>query len=104
MIYHKLLEATGEEYMLRQLAEENCELAQASLKLVRAMNGETPMSIADARAAFLEEYADVLLMTTIFMSADIISDEESVDVENAMTNKLDRFCRRVLNKNQSPAN
>lgn len=35
---------TGEEYMLRQLAEECTELAHACLKKVRAGKGETPMS------------------------------------------------------------
>ena len=90
--------------MLRQLAEECCELAQASLKLVRAVKGETPVSVADARAAFLEEYADVTLMTLIFMSADIISDKESMDVENIIADKLARFVKRVILKDQSPAN
>lgn len=90
--------------MLRQLAEECCELAQASLKLVRAVKGETPVSVVDARAAFLEEYADVTLMTLIFMSADIISDKESMDVENIIADKLARFVKRVILKDQSPAN
>ena len=40
----------GDEYLLRQLAEECIELAHASLKLIRAMRGETPLPIEKARA------------------------------------------------------
>ena len=53
----------GDEYMLRQLAEECCELAQAALKVIRAKHKETPMRMDEAEEKFLEEVAvvDVLL-------------------------------------------
>ena len=52
----------SEEYMLRQLAEECAELAQSALKLIRAVNHETPMSELEARLHFIEEMADVAVM------------------------------------------
>ena len=48
---------------LAQTAEESAELAQAALKLRRAIDGSnpTPKSIHEATDAFNEELADVLL-------------------------------------------
>ena len=57
----------GDEYMLRQLAEECCELAQAALKVIRAKHKETPMRMDEAEEKFLEEVADVdVLLAGIF--------------------------------------
>ena len=49
--------------ILQQLAEESSELAQASLKLIRAMgNGNpTPIALADAKAKMIEEANDVAM-------------------------------------------
>lgn len=46
--------------ILAQLAEEASELAQAALKLRRALDGTnpTPKSVEECRKAFEEEYAD----------------------------------------------
>lgn len=44
---------------LIQLAEEAAELAQASLKMIRAMEGDTPVGEETAWAHVLEEMADV---------------------------------------------
>ena len=48
--------------ILAQLAEEASELAQAALKLRRALDGTnpTPKSVEECRKAFEEEYADVV--------------------------------------------
>lgn len=48
--------------ILAQLAEEASELAQAALKLRRALDGTnpTPKSAKECRKAFEEEYADVV--------------------------------------------
>ncbi|MCD7887344.1 MAG: hypothetical protein LUG44_06975 [Clostridiales bacterium] len=50
-----------ETEILAQLAEESAELAQAALKLRRALDGTNPTPVAeeDARTNLLEEYADV---------------------------------------------
>ena len=50
-----------ERKLLIQIAEEGAELAQACLKLVRVIEGDSPVSEADARNNLLEEMADVLL-------------------------------------------
>ena len=55
----------GDEYILRQIAEECTELAQASLKMIRATRGETPMPVIEAYRAMLEEVADVRLMLCV---------------------------------------
>ena len=49
--------------ILAQLAEESSELAQAALKLRRAIDGKnpTPSSISECEAAMDEEIADVEL-------------------------------------------
>ena len=48
--------------ILAQLAEETSELAQAALKLRRALDGTnpTPKSVEECQKAFEEEYADVV--------------------------------------------
>ena len=49
--------------ILAQLAEEAAELAQAALKLRRAMNGmnPTPVGFSEAYNNLIEEYSDVTL-------------------------------------------
>lgn len=52
----------SEAEILAQLAEEASELAQAALKLRRALDGTnpTPVTAIDAKAQLREEFADVL--------------------------------------------
>lgn len=47
--------------ILAQLAEEASELAQAALKLRRALDGtnSTPKSVAECEANLMEEFADI---------------------------------------------
>lgn len=49
--------------ILAQLAEEASELAQAALKLRRALDGTnpTPKSVNECENALIEEYADVIV-------------------------------------------
>ena len=54
---------------LIQLAEEAAELSQASLKLIRAMDGDTPVSVCEATWHLLEEMADVYV-TALTMEPD----------------------------------
>ena len=62
---HKLMayvvDRATESEVLAQLAEEAAELAQAALKLRRALGGPNPtrVSVEEARAALIEEAADV---------------------------------------------
>lgn len=52
----------GEAEVLAQMAEEAAELAQAALKLRRAIDGKnpTPKSIEYCRKGLVEEYSDVV--------------------------------------------
>lgn len=61
-MFEKIVEKYGEEYMLRQLAEECAELTQAALKVIRARKNETPMRIDEAMEHLMEELADVEVM------------------------------------------
>lgn len=54
------------DYVLRQMAEEYAEAAQAALKLIRALNGETPVTPSEAMRKLIEEVADCDLMRDIF--------------------------------------
>ena len=51
---NEIVKKYGEEYMLRQLAEECNELSQAALKLIRARRKETPMREDEARERSFE--------------------------------------------------
>ena len=53
---------------LIQLAEEAAELSQASLKLIRAMERNTPVTEMDAKMHLLEEIADVMLCSKVLTS------------------------------------
>ena len=75
--------------ILCQLAEEAAELAQAALKLRRAMDGRnpTPVSSAEAMACVTEEIADVRLCLRLLRM-----DQESRCIQER---KLERWCRRL---------
>lgn len=75
---------------LIQLAEESAELAQASLKMIRSLEGDTPISEADAREHLLEEIADVKLC------ADIITTKvEDKKIRAIYTRKCKRWEERL---------
>lgn len=56
----------GEEKVLRLLVKECAELIQAAMKLRRVRNGKnpTPVTEEEAKAALLEEIADVSICLT----------------------------------------
>lgn len=85
----------GEEYMLRQLAEECCELAQAALKVIRAKHKETPMRESEAWERFLEELADVEVLRDGIMSA-MLNPEEKEYVYDTELFKENRMYERML--------
>ena len=101
MTIKEMIAMTGEEYMLRQLAEECAELAQAALKLVRAWNGETPVPASEARAALIEELADASLMQLI-VEVGLLTLDEDVQRQEIFHSKRERFIRRLQAK-QTPA-
>lgn len=97
MTSKELIAATSEEYMLRQLTEECCELSQAALKLIRAYNNETPVSVDKARQKLIEELADVKIMFNIVYT--LLSKNELADYDAILKYKKDRFSKRIREKN-----
>ena len=74
--------------ILAQLAEEAAELAQAALKLRRALDGTnpTPVSKADAGAALIEELSDVTLCCKLL---------DAQPNYRIIQNKLNRWRKRL---------
>ena len=81
---------------LIQLSEECVECAQASLKLFRALNGDTPVSQMDAREHLIEEIADVSVCMTALHDVAPLS-----DVGEIITEKAQRWEQRI-NAGQDP--
>ena len=85
----------GKKYILRQMAEECCELAQAALKYIRADRKETPMRIDEAIEHLTEEIADVRLMIDA-VSATVLSERDVDDVRAIKEQKFDRWKTRMV--------
>ena len=74
--------------ILAQLAEETSELAQAALKLRRALDGTnpTPKSVAECEANLMEEFSDISNAVTALCDAwfgdDLDSECEFWDAEH----------------------
>lgn len=85
----------GNKYILRQMAEECSELAQAALKYIRADLKETPMRIDEAIEHLTEEIADVRLMIDA-VSATVLSERNVDDVQAIKEQKLDRWKKRMI--------
>lgn len=81
--------------ILAQLAEECAELAQAALKLRRALTGDnpTPVSAEDAEDHLFAELADVILCVNVAMD-ELVYDTAS-SLEQEMAKKADRWARRL---------
>lgn len=90
----RIIEKYGEEYVLRQLAEECSELSKASLKMIRAQRRETPVLPLDARDNFIEELADV--QNAIRAAKELLSPEEEMRLLTIRREKEDRWYRRML--------
>ena len=92
----RIVDKYGQEYMLRQLAEECAELAQAALKLIRVQHMEgTPVEPVFARARLMNEVADVSLMLDVTSRA-LLTDQERAAVEWEAQAKANRMINRLL--------
>lgn len=82
----------GDEELLSQLAEECAELAQAALKLRRAMDGRNPTSKTreECLDKLTEEVEDVLLVL------DVLHTVQSTEVQEIQRRKLDRWYKRLM--------
>lgn len=89
----------------RQLAEEASELAQAALKLRRALDGKnpTPKSVKECEENLLEELADVKVAFTVYLSDSkpCIKARASEEINKTTEIKLDRWFSRLEAKEQS---
>lgn len=92
-----IAENLSDEDILCQIAEEAAELAQAALKLRRAITKTNPTPVAVEKAAdnLIEEYGDtVVACVTYFMKHDLI-DRKYVDVLEKSNTKYSRWAQRI---------
>lgn len=94
--------------ILAQLAEEASELAQAALKLRRALDGTnpTPKSVAKCEANLMEEFADINNAVNALCDAwfgdDLDSEREFWNAEREIEySKYKRWLSRLEAKEQS---
>lgn len=87
----------SDEDILCQISEEASELAQAALKLRRAITqtNPTPMTVEEASENFIEEYGDtVVAMTAYFMKHGMI-DRKVRDILEQSNTKYSRWAQRI---------
>lgn len=89
------------EEILAQMAEEAAELAQAALKLRRAMDetNPTPKSVDVCLSDLVEEYADVTLCVNEFVESEFSSESFDNSVKNVMHFKRKRWISRLKERN-----
>ena len=80
----------GTDDLLVQLAEECAEASQSACKLHRAFNGLTPVSCEDANENLLEELADVLTASMVYLTLD-----EWDLIKHKMIEKINRWYERT---------
>lgn len=80
--------------ILAQLGEEAAELAQAALKLRRALDGTnpTPKSVNECMEALEEEYADVIVCVS---AIDEIDPDVFKHIVHIVEIKHDRWLKRL---------
>ncbi len=92
-----IVENLSEEDILCQIAEEAAELAQAALKLRRAITGTnpTPVSYEDAIYNLIEEYGDVVGAFMVYAKKSEI-DTEVYELSNEnIEPKFYRWAKRI---------
>ena len=94
-MFVEIVEKCGREYMLRQMAEECNELAQAALKLIRVWHKETPMREDEAWEHLLEELADVEVMIDGVCNAMLDRAQRGIKAE-IEERKMERMYDRLI--------
>ena len=92
-----IAENLSDEDILCQIAEEAAELAQAALKLRRAITqtNPTPVTIEKAAGDLVEEYGDtVVAMTAYYMKHGAI-DREVAEIIEQDNPKFKRWAQRI---------
>lgn len=77
MMQEEIALKLGDEEILSMLSEECSELAQAAQKMLRVINGTTPVRIDKALSKLNEETGDVLLLI------DYLSEMGFIDIDCA---------------------
>ena len=90
-----IVDRYGENYILRQISEESCELAQAALKLIRAKREETPVSVEEAMQKLVEEFADVSVMMS-FVHTFVFNQSHRELETDFRLEKMKRMKNRML--------
>lgn len=95
----KISDILTQTEILAQLAEEASELAQAALKLRRALDGTnpTPKSVEECENALIEEYADVVNCIIALDLDDAVFDR----MQKMQHEKEARWLSRLEAKEQS---
>lgn len=95
----KVSDILPETEILAQLAEEASELAQAALKLRRALDGTnpTPKDIEECEMNLLEELADIKVAFTVYLedSKPCVKSRVSEEINKTAEIKLDRWLSRL---------
>lgn len=96
MTEKKISDYLPKNEILAQLAEEASELAQAALKLRRALDGKnpTPKSVEECEANLREEWADVDLSLRCTLESDYFY-KHRTEIERIEIKKLDRWLSRL---------
>lgn len=97
--YEFIASRLTEEALLCQIAEEAAELAQAALKMRRALVQDSPTPIAsnEARARMLEEIADTKLSVEVWMSRHSVIGTDIIirHIESTESDKINRWVDRL---------
>ena len=83
--------------ILCQIAEEAAELAQAALKLRRAISktNPTPMTVGEAVDSLIGEYGDVVGAFAVYANKNKCEDDLSELVSDNINAKYDRWVQRI---------
>ena len=93
-----IAENLSDEDILCQIAEEAAELAQAALKLRRAITrtNPTPVTVDEAKYNLLEEYGDVIGSFLAYAKKNNLDDESVYETSNEfIKSKFDRWAQRI---------
>ena len=87
----------SEEDILCQISEEAAELAQAALKLRRAMTQTNPTTVSVKKAAddLMEEYGDTVVAYVAYSIKHDLIDRKYVDVLEKSNTKYSRWAQQI---------
>ena len=92
-----IAENLSDEDILCQIAEEAAELAQAALKLRRAITqtNPTPVTVDEAIQNFVEEYGDVCGAFWVYAVKNKAEDDISEVTSDNISAKYNRWASRI---------